>query len=105
MSCNLERDSTGAADFKGTTGKQASLSLKGTAGVATMTAARYAGNNISINPATFTIQSGDKIFDMTVDNTLPGDLTLLVCDDDGSVLHRFRFDRNNPAIFKDVRGI
>jgi len=104
MACNLRSDPTGAADFLGTTGQRVSASVKGTTGVAVLTGAHYAGVKISVNPATFTIQSGDKLLDLLIDNTVAGDVTLLLCDD-GTVLDRFHFDRNNPARLYDVRGL
>jgi hypothetical protein len=104
MACNLTIDPTGASDFTGATGKAVNLSIKGSSGIASMTAARYAGANISVNPATLTIQTGDNTLSLMIDNTVPGDVTVLVCDD-GTVLNRFRFDANNPARFYDVRGV
>lgn len=103
MACDLQVDATGAADFTGPSGKTVNVVVKGTAGVATMTGALYAGSSISTNPATFAIQAGDRLLDLMIDNTVAGDVTLLTCDD-GSVLDRFRFDRNNPARIYDIHG-
>ena len=105
MACNLAHDPTGLADFVGTTGKAVNLTVKGTKGTAKFTGAFYAGAAIPFDPkVSFTIQADDKLLDVVVENTLSGDLTMIVCDD-GTVLDRFPFDRNNPAQNYDVKGV
>jgi|HubBroStandDraft_4_1064222.scaffolds.fasta_scaffold1141309_2 hypothetical protein len=103
MACNLQPDPPNPTNFKGTTGNAVSLTVKGTNGNARMIAARYAGSNIGTNPATFNIQAGSQILSLTFDNDTPGDPTNLLCDD-GSVLHQFPFDHNDPNIFYVIRG-
>jgi hypothetical protein len=105
MACNLKNDLTHNADFTGKTGASVSLSVEGTAGSASFTGAFYAGASIPINPATFVIAAGDNVLDLVVENTLSNDITLITCDADGSVLDRFRFDRNNPTMLFDVKGV
>jgi hypothetical protein len=105
MACNLQLDSSHVADFTGKTGDSVSVSVKGTSGDAVFTGGFYAGAKIPINPATFVIKAGDNLLDLVVENTLSGDITLIVCDADGSVLDRYRYDRNNPVRIYDVRGV
>jgi hypothetical protein len=69
-----------------------------------MIAARYSGANTSVNPATFTIRAGSQIFDLTVDNDTPGDVTELLCDD-GTVLDQFAYHAGDPNRFYTIRGI
>jgi|HubBroStandDraft_5_1064220.scaffolds.fasta_scaffold304013_2 hypothetical protein len=104
MACNLSPDPTGAADFTGATGKIVTVSAEGTSGTAQITGGFYAGKNIPVGPTSFTIAKDDQILDLVFENTLAGDPTLLLCDD-GTVLDRFRFDRNNPARNYDVKGL
>ena len=104
MACNLQADPPNPTNFKGTTGDSVSLTVKGTDGTARMIAARYAGSNISTNPATFNVQAGSQILSLTFDNDTPGDLTQLLCDD-GSLLFQFPFDHNDPNIFFIIRGV
>ena len=104
MACNLQPDPPIPTHFAGTTRNAVNLTLKGTTGNARMIAARYAGANISTNPATFNIQAGSPTLSLTGDNDVPGDITQLLCDD-GSVLHDFPFDPNDPNIFYTIRGV
>jgi hypothetical protein len=106
MACNLQPDPTGAADFTGKTGSSVSLSVQGTTGTATFVGGFYASAAIPppLNPAKFTIKAGDNLLDLVIENTLSGDITLLKCDD-GTVLDRFHYDRNNPARNYDVKGV
>jgi|ERR1039457_558377 hypothetical protein len=104
MACNLSKDPSGAADFVGSTGKTVSLTVNGTAGSTTVIKAFYAGAPVaSTSPVSFTIKSGDQLLELVIENTLAADPTMVVCDD-GTLLDRFRFDRNNPVRIYDVRG-
>jgi len=104
MPCNLEPDPPIPSHFKGAAAHLVNLRLKGTNGTATMIAARYAGANIPVNPATFTILAGSKILDMTVDNDTSGDVTRLLCDD-GTVLDEFAYNAGDPNRIYTIRGI
>ncbi len=104
MACNLQVDPSGTADLTGPSGKSVTVGIAGTTGKASIVGAIYAGKKITAKPPTFTILAGDNMLDLMIDNNVSGDVTVLSCAD-GTVLERFRFDRNNPAILLDVRGV
>lgn len=104
MACNLRIDPTAAADLTGPAGTSATVTIKGTNGNASIVAALYNQKSLTPPTPTLTIVKGDALLDLMVNNTLPGDVTTIACVD-GTILKRFRFDRNNPAILLDVRGV
>jgi hypothetical protein len=104
MACSLQPDPPVPSAFKGKTGDAVSVSLRGTAGTARIISATYNGAAIPVNPATFTIVAGKQSLDMVVDNDTSADLTKLVCDDDGVVLHQFLYNPGSPVKTYTVDG-